>query len=454
MKKSLIAVILASAAGLTAAMSFASIAIQQNTAFQAKADGSFTTTNNTVTSVLAQHTDDTTVRFHVTLKNNDFDSVADWTGINGTYIDLLNFKDHILVDGNPISSLYAGQNYFKTNGAGSFCIFLTTTAKAAYTWSKITFKAGCQFPNASFTSKATPTTCYSLPYDVVLNSSSGKDSSMHYFSTMGMAYTTNTSIVGVMAQQVDATTRLHIWSSKNDYSSATGWSGVSKSSALNFSSDTASYILINGAAYSSGLSGIHYRTNGDGTFCIILSSYTVTSMTTITFKAGMQFPCYLYDAGEASAYTNGCYTLPCDITLTVDDSTASMPWFHQTAASITNEIMTRTSATCSTYDGTSKASDLNVYWSELVAEYGQMTTAEKNNITDTNYATALARYDFLVKKYSLSNFLSRSITSPVLPFFNNGSEDNGLDMALFAALVGGLVLVSGAFILAKKKHQN
>ncbi|HOA11518.1 MAG TPA: hypothetical protein PKO14_03810 [Bacilli bacterium] len=132
---------------------------------------------------------------------------------------------------------------------------------------------------------------------------------------------------------------------------------------------------------------------------------------------------------------------------------------HHKATVYASKILEKT-ATC---DATGAANNLNApEWNETLAnQYNDSldpTTKAylKTAVADSNgdlLAQAMARYDYIVKKYGtamFSNFLDRTIPASGSPLVSNEGTNNALVMGAF--IVMALVALAG-FKLISKKHR-
>jgi hypothetical protein len=241
-----------------------------------------------------------------------------------------------------------------------------------------------------------------------------------------------------------------------------GYTGVS--SAYTQYLDIASHIMVNGTTpitFTHGTSSIEswLNLNVSGSW-LVQNSFVmdvagdISSATSITITAGLQIP--MYTVISNGTLQNICYQTPADATYKIYDTGTTKRYAEvKTAAAVMSEFTTYCDGVCASYDGTTdNSANLAKYFTWLSTEYTVMDSTEKGNITATNYANEIARYKFLVNKYTtLNDFLSLRTSGGAaneMGLVTNTSGETWLFIGLACGTAAALVL----FLHSRKRKDD
>lgn len=115
-----------------------------------------------------------------------------------------------------------------------------------------------------------------------------------------------------------------------------------------------------------------------------------------------------------------------------------------------------TTLTC---DGIDKITASEGYWDNLKTEFNKLDDTSKAalknavpNVSGNEIEQCIARYDFVVNKYGLEDFMNRGIS--VSSSLNQlGNNSNSSTLIIVAALVSITLVAGASFFVIKKKHR-
>ena len=132
------------------------------------------------------------------------------------------------------------------------------------------------------------------------------------------------------------------------------------------------------------------------------------------------------------------------------------------------ELLELTDAVCKDYDGvTDNKEALEAVWETLVdsSHYGALTSEQIENLVDadasesgTTIQKAMARYDYLVGKYKLDNFISGRtpvvFANQPIQTSNNSINTNFAMIAVIVVAVTSLSAIGVLLVVKKRKYHN
>ena len=421
----------------------------------------------TPTTMLVQHNSDTCKTFHVRMPKADYTTASSNSIPEKNFNIMSNPGSYIYVNGAAFSGSI-GWVGFRADGDGSASIRLYFSA-APGTINTVLFKAGAQFP--SYVSESNHQAngnakCYALAYDVTLanpvETSSG--SGMYVYYPSYVAHTDNhVNALKLEWMSGESETRLMLNLNVCDWDGKfAGYTSVG--SAYTQYLDIASHILVDGTTpitFTHGTSSIEswFNLSVSGSW-LVQNSFVmdvkgdISAATSIKITAGLQIPMYSVTSG--ATIQNICYQTPADAVYKVYDTGTTKRYAEvKTAAAVMSEFTTYCNGVCGTYDGTTNnATNLAKYFTWLSTEYTVMSDTEKSNINTTNYANEIARYKYLVNKYtSLTDFLSLRAS---------GGSANELGLAttvsnetwVIIGLSCGAAIALAIFLRARKRKED
>lgn len=429
----------------------------------------FTTKDETATptSILVQHNSDTCKTFHVRMPKADYTVASSDSIPEKNYNIMSNPGTYVYVNGTAFSGSI-GWVGFRADGDGSASIRLYFTT-APGTINTILFKAGAQFP--SYVSETNHLAngnakSYTLSYDVTLanpvETSSG--SGMYLYYPKYVAHTDNhVNALKLEWMSDENETRLNLNLNICDWDGKfAGYIGVN--TAYTQYLDIASHILVNGTTpitFTHGISSIEswFNLNVSGSW-LVQNSFVmdvagdISTATSITITAGLQIP--MYNVTSGATIQNICYQTPADATYKIYDTGTTKRFAEvKTAEAVMNEFTTYCDGVCASYDGSKdNSANLAKYFTWLSTEYSVMDATEKTNINTTNYANEVARYKYLVNKYTtLNDFLGLR---------NSGGAANEMGLItttsaetwLIAGLAVGAAAVLAFFWYSRKRKDD
>jgi|GEM_PF-2689693 len=235
------------------------------------ADSDFTETETSLTGLML-HQAGTTVRFHFALSAHDYNGATAWSSSDSFAVADYKLANYIYVNDETTPLSYQGSGFYNTNGTGTMCII--ADGADCSSWTKVTVKAGAQFPSYTYTKDTTTTkACYVLPEDVVFTFSSTKadDANMHDYVPNYTFETEDLKVTGLYLQSVGNMVRMHFYVDHNDWSSSITvndwWTYPINSSKLaEMSAGSPSLIEVNGTQnWTDGQ--VFYSSVGDGSLC-------------------------------------------------------------------------------------------------------------------------------------------------------------------------------------------
>lgn len=138
---------------------------------------------------------------------------------------------------------------------------------------------------------------------------------------------------------------------------------------------------------------------------------------------------------------------------------------YYTEMSFAYELLELTDAVCKDYDGvTDNKSKLETVWETLVdsSHYGALTSEQIENLVDceasetgTTVQQAMARYDYLVVKYELDNFISDrtpsvgAVTQPTIS--NNNNINSSMSIIVVAVIAITSLSAIGVLLVIKRR---
>lgn len=138
---------------------------------------------------------------------------------------------------------------------------------------------------------------------------------------------------------------------------------------------------------------------------------------------------------------------------------------YYTEMSFAYELLELTDAVCKDYDGvTDNKSKLETVWETLVdsSHYGALTSEQIKNLVDceasetgTTVQQAMARYDYLVVKYELDNFISDrtpsvgAVTQPTIS--NNNNINSSMSIIVVAVIAITSLSAIGVLLVIKRR---
>lgn len=130
-----------------------------------------------------------------------------------------------------------------------------------------------------------------------------------------------------------------------------------------------------------------------------------------------------------------------------------------TAENFASDFLSLTNSVCINENG-NNYSALTPIWMKLESSeyYLKLSTEQVDILVNTTYTSestldievAMKRYDHIVEKYGLNNFIKRAITPSAKSILNNNIENNILN--IFAILIPTSTIAVGLLILKKKKE--
>lgn len=421
----------------------------------------------TPTSMLVQHNGDTCKTFHVRMPNADYTVASSDSIPEKNYNIMSNPASYIYVNGTAFSGSI-GFVGFRQDGDGSATIRLYFTT-APGTISTVLFKAGAQFP--SYTSETNHLTsgnakCYALAYDVTLANpvETSTGSGMYVYYPSFVAHVDNhVNALKLEWMSGENESRLHLNLNVCDWDGKfSGFTQISNTYTQYL--DIASHILVNGTTpitFTNGASNIESWLNlGVSGGWLVQNAFTMdvkgdlSSATSITITAGLQIP--MYNVISKGTVQNICYQTTADATYKLYLTNDSLRFAEvKTAAAVMSEFTTYCDGVCASYDGTTdNSANLAKYFTWLSTEYTVMDSTEKGNITATNYANEIARYKFLVNKYTtLNDFLSLRTSGGAaneMGLVTNTSGETWLFIGLACGTAAALVL----FLHSRKRKDD
>lgn len=192
----------------------------------------------------------------------------------------------------------------------------------------------------------------------------------------------------------------------------------------------------------------------------------------ISFGTAVTVPALTYDSDKLATFE---VTIPADknvkqIKVNATTGQNQFGWYGfsatakdaptPTAEEWASHFLEQTSSPCADGKNNSVASEaLNTAWAASKDEFERLADEHKaevknavGNAAGTQLEQAVARYDFIVKKYGAENFADRAVSAPGANIIN-GTTD-GLSASLAVAAIGltGAVAIGSYFFLRKKKQ--
>ena len=137
---------------------------------------------------------------------------------------------------------------------------------------------------------------------------------------------------------------------------------------------------------------------------------------------------------------------------------------YYTEMSFAYELLELTDAVCKDYDGvTDNKSELETVWETLVdsSHYGALTSEQIENLVDceasetgTTVQQAMARYDYLVVKYGLDNFISDrtpSVGAVTQPVNNDNNINSSMSIVVVAVIAITSLSAIGVLLVIKRR---
>ena len=137
---------------------------------------------------------------------------------------------------------------------------------------------------------------------------------------------------------------------------------------------------------------------------------------------------------------------------------------YYTEMSFAYELLELTDAVCKDYDGvTDNKSKLETVWETLVdsSHYGALTSEQIENLVDceasetgTTVQQAMARYDYLVVKYGLDNFISDrvpSVGAVTQPIVSNNNINNSMSIVVVTVIAITSLSAIGVLLVIKRR---
>jgi len=131
-----------------------------------------------------------------------------------------------------------------------------------------------------------------------------------------------------------------------------------------------------------------------------------------------------------------------------------------TAEEWASHFLKQTSSPCADGKNNSAASEaLNAAWAASKGEFERLAADGKAEVKNavandagTQLQQAVARYDFIVKKYGAENFADRAVSAPGANIINGTTGELSASVAVAALGLTGAVAIGSYFFLRKKKQ--
>lgn len=122
------------------------------------------------------------------------------------------------------------------------------------------------------------------------------------------------------------------------------------------------------------------------------------------------------------------------------------------------DILNLTTEVCSA-EGEHSSSDFATAWSTLTTKYNSVVNKDllvegDADANGTFFAEALARYDILVAKYNLNNFMTGRVSNlSYLPHYESNLDSSSSITIIVIVAVASMTLLGVTLVLRKRKHQ-
>ena len=127
-----------------------------------------------------------------------------------------------------------------------------------------------------------------------------------------------------------------------------------------------------------------------------------------------------------------------------------------TAEQFASDLLTKTDAVCEGYDGvTDNKAALAPIWLELQTNVLSDEEIDRFNDTSNDFTAARKRYDYLVGKYGLTDFIGRNPAPiPGGAYYKDGITDNNSTMIVVISIAATSALAFTMLLVFKKKKQK